>query len=177
MEEEEEQRTELILPTGLSPEIETKPETITKLSEPIRNGIDLLVVGLTHKEAAKRAEISQSALATAWYSALGREYAALQYAALNTLLRGVGFQAILTVQKELTHERVDIRLRAADTLLKHLSKLLGGSDDKSEDTSADATKVARQLLQQLNIKISVNDRAHTESSAIIDISGEAHEVK
>ena len=175
MDEDEASRTALILPTGLAPM--EPPQAIKKLSESQRNGIDLLVLGLTHNEAAKQAKLSKSSLADGWYSDLGREYAALQYTALNTLLRGVGFQAILTVQKELNHERVDIRLRAADSLLKHLSKLLGGSDTMSDESNADATKVARQLLQQLNIHINVGDKDKVESSATIDISGEADEAK
>ena len=170
--EEPETTPELELPTALVPIDPSTP--LAKLTEKTRNGIDLLVLGLTTAEAAKRAGVAKATLYSAWYSALGREYAALQYTALNTLLRGVGFRAILTIQRELQHERVDIRLRAADSLLKHLGKLLGGSEQIDGDSNMDATKLARAIVAEfnLNLNINVGDQKKTDSSAIIDISGE-----
>ncbi|KKL27912.1 hypothetical protein LCGC14_2380400 [marine sediment metagenome] len=167
--DEEEIVPELTLPTALVTVESNQP--LAKLTEKARNGIDLLVLGLTTAAAAKKAGLAKSTLYGLWHSELGREYAALQYTALNTLLRGVGFQAILTMKRELQHERVDIRLRAADSLLKHLSKLIGG-ETSSEDNEADATKVVRQLLQQWNININVGEQKKVPSAAIIDISGE-----
>lgn len=117
----------------------------------IVNALLAYLSGSTITVAARNAKVQPKKLKDAIASKEGKDYILSYYAEADQWLRGLRIHALNTIVQQMGSVAPAVRLRAAETILKHSVDVK--ANQINEDQQASATAVARAIIDKLDPKI------------------------
>ena len=149
--EEKDSKEETLLDL-VAPET-SEDKRLGRLSSKAAQGIAWYLLGTPWKEAAKRCGMSVAGLQTARWSEPGRELAAAHYIEVTKWTMHQHTRALQVVTNEFSNPDPQMRLKAADILLRHVNT--GKNDADPSRNSNNASDIAKLIVENLNIQINV----------------------
>lgn len=148
----------------VAPETGDDENDPNRLSGKAAEGIAQWLQGVPWKDAAKYCGMSVSGLKTARFSTAGKDLIGAHYLAVTEWTKHKHTEALRTVANELENIDANVRLKAAEILLRHVN--VGKDVSDGSKTKANASDIAKVLVDAINIQVNIVPDKPTEIKEI-----------